>query len=379
VQSRRLAILSLIAPLALPALSLAQGGSGFQLFTAYDNAYPNGGLGTGGVGLTLGNAQVGVRASFGVSLATLSNLSATSGTTAPPNSGRWSGDADIVFADNLFGLGSLLPGIHPYGLAGLGAHSVVSSPTFSDAVKTWSYGGGISVALGQSLAINGEMRTRAHLGSSAVSATDFVPGMEFRAGITLGLGGGSRSRSSSSGGIFSGGSRSGGTAWPAGNTNAAGAAKRVVPYGEKYLGVPYEWGGSTPSGFDCSGFVQYVYRHEGVELPRTSRQMAGSGFEVSRSAMAVGDLILFAETGEAISHVAMYAGNGRILHSTSSGNGVRYDDLNSQRGQWFATHIVRIRRVASGSGAAIAAFAQSAIPFDHFDPPDHAPRVVIRK
>jgi hypothetical protein len=68
------------------------------------------------------------------------------------------------------------------------------------------------------------------------------------------------------------------------------------------------WGGETPKGFDCSGFVQYVYRAEGVELPRTSRQMAGSGFAVSRNEMAIGDLMLFADSGEPISHVAIYAG-----------------------------------------------------------------------
>ena len=148
----------------------------------------------------------------------------------------------------------------------------------------------------------------------------------------------------------------------------------MVPRGERYIGVPYVWGGETPKGFDCSGFVQYVYRAEGVELPRTSRQMAGSGFGVSRSEMAIGDLMLFAESGEAISHVAIYAGNGRFIHSSSSGNGVRYDDLNSGRGAWFRQNLVAVRRVATGSGSAITAFAKSLIPFDHYDPPDRAPR-----
>jgi cell wall-associated NlpC family hydrolase len=161
--------------------------------------------------------------------------------------------------------------------------------------------------------------------------------------------------------------------WPAGNTNASGAARRVVPRGERYIGVPYVWGGDTPRGFDCSGFVQYVYRAEGVELPRTSRQMAGSGFGVGRSDMAVGDLMLFADDGP-ISHVAIYAGNGRFIHSSSSGNGVRYDDLYSDRGRWYSQNLVAVRRVASGSGAIIAAFAKSLIPFDHYDPPDRAPR-----
>jgi len=165
-----------------------------------------------------------------------------------------------------------------------------------------------------------------------------------------------------------------GTTWSAGSATASGAARRVVPRGENYLGVRYVYGGSTPKRFDCSGFVQYVYRLEGVELPRTSRQMAGSGIAIDRKAMAVGDLMLFAQDGP-ISHVALYAGNGRIIHSSSSGNGVRYDDLNTQRGRWYADHLVEVRRVATGTGAVVAAFARSLIPFDAFDPPDLAPHI----
>jgi cell wall-associated NlpC family hydrolase len=129
------------------------------------------------------------------------------------------------------------------------------------------------------------------------------------------------------------------------------------------------------SGFDCSGFVQYVYAQQGVDLPRTARQMAGAGtaVEPSTRALAVGDLLLFQQGGR-ISHVAIYAGNHRFIHSSSSGNGVRYDDLDSRRGRWFADHMVAARRVA-GDGRILAhAFAGGAsIAFDRFDPPDSAP------
>jgi cell wall-associated NlpC family hydrolase len=149
-----------------------------------------------------------------------------------------------------------------------------------------------------------------------------------------------------------------------------------VPAAERYIGVPYRYGGSSPeSGFDCSGFVQYVYGQQGVDLPRTSRQMAGAGVAVEPSArsLAVGDLMLFSQGGR-ISHVAIYAGNGRFIHSSSSGKGVRYDDLDTRRGQWFADHMVAARRVSGDNRILGNAFAASdSIAFDRFDPPDSAP------
>ena len=362
---RFFAILSLIAPMALPTAVLAQGSSGAQLFTSFDSSLPGDGM--AGFGLTLGGGSLALRGSFGLSYSTFSTASGTT----PREPSRWTGDVDLIIPDRFFGLGSLFGGaLHPYGLVGIGARSVPTSPTVGDATKTWSYGGGVSFPLGQAVSIQGEMRTRAQLGANILTApSNFTGGNEFRVGLDFRLG----DNRSSGGGIPSRGGSSSGTAWPAGN-NASGAARRVVPRGEKYVGVPYVWGGETPKGFDCSGFVQYIYRAEGVELPRTSRQMAGSGFGVSRSEMAVGDLMLFADNGP-VSHVAIYAGNGRFIHSSSSGNGVRYDNLNSERGRWYSQNLVAIRRVASGSGAIVASFAKSLIPFEGFDPPDKAPLV----
>lgn len=158
-------------------------------------------------------------------------------------------------------------------------------------------------------------------------------------------------------------------------SSAAGAAVRT---GDQYLGVPYVWGGSTPDGFDCSGFVQYVYRRHGVELPRTSRQMAyaGRGVPPYVDALEPGDLMLFEGNNGVISHVALYAGDGRILHSSSSGNGVRYDDLSSRRGQYYVNHLVGARRVAENGRSLVQSLKllNSRVPFDYFDPPDLAPR-----
>lgn len=166
-----------------------------------------------------------------------------------------------------------------------------------------------------------------------------------------------------------------GTTVSRGGSSRAGA--RVVSTGEEYLGVPYEWGGSTPSGFDCSGFVQYIYRDQGVSLPRTSRQMAHAGVSVPAdvSWLREGDLLLFASNGSRIDHVAIYAGDNRIIHSSSSGNGVRYDDLGSRRGRWYATHMVAARRVTDNGRSLVNSLVTGRIPFDFFDPPDKAPRI----
>ena len=156
------------------------------------------------------------------------------------------------------------------------------------------------------------------------------------------------------------------------------SASRVLAKADDYLGVRYKWGGTSPStGFDCSGYVQYVYAREGVRLPRTSRQQAAAGTRRATrwDAAGPGDLVMFANPGEAISHVAFYVGGGRILHSSSSGGGVRYDDLGTKRGRWYRERLVAVRRV-SGNGPAIARGLLESLGLADapLDPPDRAPR-----
>lgn len=381
--SRLIAIPVLIAPLALPGCLVAQATNAAQIFTSMDNSFP-GGAGIAGFGLSLGNGAIGIRGSFGIGM---SAITGPGRSNSSPAAKQWTGDADIVLGEGLSGLSGIFGGaFEPYAFAGIGAQSATASTAASAATKTWSYGGGVTIPLAGAVALNGEVRYRNQLGNSFSNQSDFVSGDEYRIGLSFHFGSGRRAtgygrrsgpESPSPRPTGSGRPRgSGRTTWPASSTSASAAARRVVPDAEQYIGVPYVYGGSSPSGFDCSGFVQYVYAKEGVELPRTSRQMAESGVAVEPTpgAMAIGDLMLFTQGGR-ISHVAIYAGSGRFIHSSSSGRGVRYDDLNTRRGQWFANHLVSARRVAGDGRAAIAAFARSLVPFDHFDPPDSAPPI----
>lgn len=140
----------------------------------------------------------------------------------------------------------------------------------------------------------------------------------------------------------------GASATRAGTGRAGTSAARVLTTADRYVGTRYRYGGEAPAeGFDCSGFVQYVFGRHGIELPRTSRQQATAGWRVPRdpAALRPGDLMLFASTGGRVDHVAIYAGDGRILHSSASGGGVGYDDLSSPRGEWFLARHVASRRV----------------------------------
>jgi cell wall-associated NlpC family hydrolase len=189
--------------------------------------------------------------------------------------------------------------------------------------------------------------------------------------------GGGGSRRSSSAGI--------GSIIPAGlprtsdrTTTTSASAARVLNTADDYLGVKYVWGGTSPNtGFDCSGFVQYVFAKHGVQLPRTSRQQAtvGTRLPAEWSSVSAGDLVMFEEGGR-IGHVAIYAGNDRIIHATSSGGKVRYDDLRTQRGQWFVDHMVAARRVTPDARGLLLDLAKgfAAGMALELDPGDHAPK-----
>jgi hypothetical protein len=114
-----------------------------------------------------------------------------------------------------------------------------------------------------------------------------------------------------------------------GRGGAAGLRHRVVDSAMGFLGSPYRWGGpSAETGFDCSGLTMTAYRLHGLELPRTSAAQYAAGRSVPRGALKEADLVFFGtgRTGR-VSHVGLYIGEGRFIHSPSSGKVVRIDAL----------------------------------------------------
>ncbi len=120
---------------------------------------------------------------------------------------------------------------------------------------------------------------------------------------------------------------------PEGSTVAApNVHGGVVGIAMRYLGVPYVWGGSSPRGFDCSGFVAYVFAQIGVSLPHSSYAMYGMGTPVSISELEPGDLVFF--TGA--SHMGIYIGGGQFIHAPHTGDVVKISSLSGYYSSSFA-------------------------------------------
>ncbi len=113
-------------------------------------------------------------------------------------------------------------------------------------------------------------------------------------------------------------------------------SRRVIQTSMQYLGVPYRFGGTTPGGFDCSGYVQYVFAQAGIYLPRTADAQYGVGYPVSTDGLRAGDLVFFSTYTYGVSHVGIYLGDGDFINASSS-QGVSVASIYS--GYWGARYI----------------------------------------
>lgn len=127
-----------------------------------------------------------------------------------------------------------------------------------------------------------------------------------------------------------------------------GNAADVVHTALDALGTPYKWGGTAANGFDCSGLIQYAYAQHGIRLPRMSRDQATVGSEISPvvEALKPGDILLFsARPGGGVTHVGMYVGEQKFIHSSNTGVKLSRLEIHDPEGGWWLARWVGARRI----------------------------------
>jgi cell wall-associated NlpC family hydrolase len=250
----------------------------------------------------------------------------------------------------------------PYAL--LGVELGLSTDTAHQEVAAlWSLGGGVEWRPVAAFAIGAEGRYRIEdRGPRGFwSPGDAHTGFGFSVGMSLALGG------AGGGGGAVARRPAPGPAYPAATpplekvtlppptapATVAGVAGDVVRTALDAIGTPYQWGGTAANGFDCSGLIQYAYGQHGIRLPRMSRDQAKAGNEVPPvpEALQPGDILLFAvRPGGGISHVGMYVGEGKFIHSSNSGVRLSYLDPHDPEAGYWLPRWVGVRRVLVGGG-----------------------------
>ena len=128
-------------------------------------------------------------------------------------------------------------------------------------------------------------------------------------------------------------------------SSSSSLGEQISATAQKYIGCAYVFGGTSPSGFDCSGFVQYVCAQYGISIYRTADMQLNNGYSVSYSDLQPGDLVFFANTYEsysAASHVGIYIGGGQFVHAANSSSGVKISSLSED---YYSSRYVGARRV----------------------------------
>lgn len=116
-------------------------------------------------------------------------------------------------------------------------------------------------------------------------------------------------------------------AMPSRSGAVSSRGQAVVELAKQYLGTPYRYGGAAPGGFDCSGFVYYIYSQLGVTLNRVAADQMTNGTWVDKGMLQPGDIVGFKNSSGYINHVGIYAGNGMMIHSPQTGDVVKYESI----------------------------------------------------
>ncbi|WP_186672509.1 C40 family peptidase [Sporosarcina sp. BP05] len=123
---------------------------------------------------------------------------------------------------------------------------------------------------------------------------------------------------------------------------SANSATNLVNTAQSYIGTPYSYGGTTTSGFDCSGYTQFVFKKQGISIPRTTDQQYATGTSVAKSDLKTGDIVFFNTSGSGVSHDGIYIGSGKFIHSSSS-KGVMISSINDPA--YWGSRYIGARRV----------------------------------
>jgi hypothetical protein len=234
----------------------------------------------------------------------------------------------------------------PYALAGL-ALGLSTDPATQELAVQWSFGGGVEWRPLGWLALGAELRYRLEdRGPRGFwnPRSDARRGVSAVFGISVGGGGGGPERGRRGGGY-------GGPPElppPLPPATFSGNAVDVVQTAIESLGTPYIWGGTADNGFDCSGLIQYAYGQHGIRLPRMSRDQARAGAEVAPvvDALRPGDVLLFsARPGGGVTHVGMYVGDLKFIHSSNRGVKLSRLDPQDPEGGYWLDRWVGARRV----------------------------------
>ena len=131
---------------------------------------------------------------------------------------------------------------------------------------------------------------------------------------------------------------------------SAASGNEIVSYAKSLLGTRYVYGGTTPSGFDCSGFTSYVYKKAGISLPRTSASQFGEGTSVSQSNLQEGDLVFYNNLGKGPTHVGIYIGSGKFISAESEG--IAISNINDK--YYWGKYYIGAKRILKTSTVANA-------------------------